>query len=244
MAADAIVVGSGPNGLAAAITLAKAGLTTVVREGQDTLGGGLRSAELTLPGYIHDVCSAVHPLAVSSPFFRTLPLSDFGLTWIHPAAPLAHPLDDGTAVMLERSLEATADRHAVRRRRLGADARALRAAVGQAGTGCPGSTASSAPSTVPHGAVRPAGPPTRDLARQPIAWHRGARAVCRQRGAFIPAAGMGGHRGVRVDAGGDGPRVGLADRPWRNAAPRRRARRVLPVAGGNDRDGSAGRAPG
>ena len=108
MAADAIVVGSGPNGLAAAITLAKAGLTTVVREAQDTLGGGLRSGELTLPGFMHDVCSAVHPLALSSPFFRTLPLADFGLTWIHPSAPLAHPLDDGTAVILERSLEATA----------------------------------------------------------------------------------------------------------------------------------------
>ncbi len=108
MAADAIVVGSGPNGLAAAITLAKAGLTTVVREAQDSIGGGLRSAELTLPGFVHDVCSAVHPLAASSPFFRTLPLADFGLTWIHPSAPLAHPLDDGTAVLLERSLQATA----------------------------------------------------------------------------------------------------------------------------------------
>ena len=106
--ADAVVVGSGPNGLAAAITLARAGLKTVLREAQATVGGGLRSAELTLPGFTHDVCSAVHPLALSSPYFRTLPLADFGLEWIQPAAALAHPLDDGSAAMLERSPDATA----------------------------------------------------------------------------------------------------------------------------------------
>jgi phytoene dehydrogenase-like protein len=108
MSADAVVVGSGPNGLAAAIVLARAGLKTVLREAQPTLGGGLRSAELTLPGYVHDVCSAVHPLALSSPFFRTLPLADFGLEWIQPRSPLAHPMDDGTAAVLERSVDATA----------------------------------------------------------------------------------------------------------------------------------------
>lgn len=105
---DAVVVGSGPNGLAAAITLAQAGLRTVVREAQPTVGGGLRSAELTLPGFVHDVCSAVHPLALSSPFFRSLPLAQFGLEWIQPDAPLAHPLDGGTAAVLEQSLDATA----------------------------------------------------------------------------------------------------------------------------------------
>ena len=108
MPPDAVVVGSGPNGLAAAIVLAQAGLTTVLREGQPTIGGGLRSAELTLPGFTHDVCSAVHPLAVSSPFFRSLPLQTYGLEWVQPPAPLAHPLDDGRAAILERSLEDTA----------------------------------------------------------------------------------------------------------------------------------------
>ncbi len=102
------MVGSGPNGLAAAIVLAAAGLRTVVREGQPNPGGGLRSEELTLPGFTHDVCSAVHPLALSSPFFRALPLGGAGLEWVHPPAPLAHPLDDGTAALLEPSVEATA----------------------------------------------------------------------------------------------------------------------------------------
>lgn len=105
---DAVVVGSGPNGLAAAITLAQAGLRTVLREAQPTVGGGLRSAELTLPGFIHDVCAAVHPLALSSPFFRLLPLAQFGLEWVQPEAPLTHPLDGGTAAVLEQSVEATA----------------------------------------------------------------------------------------------------------------------------------------
>ena len=105
---DAVVVGSGPNGLAAAIVLARAGLHTVLREGQPTLGGGLRSAELTLPGFVHDVCSAVHPLALSSPFFRSLPLAQFELDWVQPTSPMAHPLDGGTAAVLEQSLDETA----------------------------------------------------------------------------------------------------------------------------------------
>ena len=105
---DAIVVGSGPNGLAAAITLAQAGLAVAVFEAKETIGGGSRSMELTLPGFVHDVCSAVHPLALDSSFFRSLPLERYGLEMIQPPAPLAHPLDDGTAVMLERSIEATA----------------------------------------------------------------------------------------------------------------------------------------
>jgi phytoene dehydrogenase-like protein len=109
MEADsAAVIGSGPNGLSAAITLALAGKRVTVYEAESTIGGGARSTELTLPGFVHDVCSAIHPLAASSPFFETLPLERHGLAWIHPPAPLAHPLDDGTAVMLESSLAETA----------------------------------------------------------------------------------------------------------------------------------------
>jgi phytoene dehydrogenase-like protein len=106
---DAVIVGAGPNGLAAAITLAQAGCSVLLVEAKDTIGGGTRSAELTLPGFIHDVCSAIHPLGVASPFFRSLPLEQYGLEWIHPSTPLAHPLDDEPAVMIERSLEATAE---------------------------------------------------------------------------------------------------------------------------------------
>src|SRR6266850_4423904 len=105
---DAVVVGSGPNGLAAGITLAREGRSVLVLEAEETIGGGTRSAELTLPGFIHDICSAVHPLGIASPFFRTLPLAEHGVEWIHPPAPLAHPFDDGTAAVLERSVEATA----------------------------------------------------------------------------------------------------------------------------------------
>jgi phytoene dehydrogenase-like protein len=105
---DAVVVGSGPNGLAAAITLARAGKSVAVFEANDQVGGGVRSAELTLPGFVHDLCSAVYPLAIGSPFFRSLPLAQYGLEWIQPPAALAHPLDDGTAVIVEQSIEATA----------------------------------------------------------------------------------------------------------------------------------------
>jgi len=103
---DAVVVGAGPNGLAAAIELARSGLSVRVVEAADTVGGGARSAELTLPGFLHDVCSAIHPLGVASPFFRTLPLAEHGLEWIEPPAALAHPFDDGTAVVLERTPDA------------------------------------------------------------------------------------------------------------------------------------------
>ena len=104
---DAVVVGSGPNGLAAAITLAQAGLSVIIFEGKETIGGGMRSSELTLPGFIHDICSAIHPLGIGSPFFRSLPLDKHGLEWIQPQAPLAHPFDDGPAAVLERSIDAT-----------------------------------------------------------------------------------------------------------------------------------------
>ena len=99
---DAVVVGSGPNGLAAAIRLAQHGLSVLVLEAKGRIGGGTRSAELTLPGYVHDTCSAVHPLAVGSPFFRTLPLENYGLRWIEPEFAVAHPLEGGRAAVLRR----------------------------------------------------------------------------------------------------------------------------------------------
>ena len=105
---DAIVVGSGPNGLAAAVALARAGHSVRVYEAQPTLGGGSRSAELTEPGFVHDRASTVHALALLSPFLKTLPLAQYGLEFAHPDAPFAHPLDDGTAVVVERSIDATA----------------------------------------------------------------------------------------------------------------------------------------
>ena len=105
---DAVVVGSGPNGLAAAITLARAGRSVLVLEAAETIGGGTRTAELTRPGFRHDVCSTIQTFAESSPFFAELPLAEHGLELVRSPAPLAHPLDDGTAVMLERSVEDTA----------------------------------------------------------------------------------------------------------------------------------------
>ena len=117
---DAVVVGSGPNGLAAGIVLARRGLRVAVYEAADEPGGGMRTEALTLPGFAHDVCSAVHPLGIGSPFFRRLPLTKHGLTWIQPPAALAHPFDDRPAVLLERS---TADMY----RHLGPDASAWRA---------------------------------------------------------------------------------------------------------------------
>ena len=105
---DAVVIGSGPNGLAAAITLAQANRSVALFEAASTVGGGMRSAELTLPGFVHDVCSAIHPLARASPFFATLDLGRHGLEWIEPPVSLAHPLDDGSAALVRRDVAATA----------------------------------------------------------------------------------------------------------------------------------------
>ena len=120
---DAVVVGAGPNGLAAAITLAEAGLRVQLYEAADMVGGGARTGELTLPGFRHDLCSAVHPFAAGSPVFTRWPLGDHGLTWLEPDLPLAHPLDDGTAAVLARSVDETAES-------LGRGGRSYRAFVG------------------------------------------------------------------------------------------------------------------
>ncbi|HWU39660.1 MAG TPA: NAD(P)/FAD-dependent oxidoreductase, partial [Candidatus Acidoferrum sp.] len=122
---DTVVVGSGPNGLAAAITIAQMGCSVLLLEARETIGGGTRTRELTLPGYHHDVCSAIHPLALASPFFRPLDLGAHGLEWINPPIPLAHPLDDGSSVLLQRSLDATAEG-------LGRDGNAYRRLMGPA----------------------------------------------------------------------------------------------------------------
>lgn len=105
---DAVVIGAGPNGLAAAICLAQAGLSVLVVEAAFEVGGGVRSAELTLPGFTHDICSAIHPLTIASPFFQTLPLERFGLEFVQPEASVAHPLDDGSAVLLKKPVAETA----------------------------------------------------------------------------------------------------------------------------------------
>ena len=105
---DAIVVGSGPNGLSAAITLQREGLSVLLIEGKESIGGGMRSAALTLPGFTHDICSAIHPMAALSPFFSALPLEQHGLAYIYPAIAAAHPFDDGTAAGLYQSINDTA----------------------------------------------------------------------------------------------------------------------------------------
>ncbi|MCG8421844.1 MAG: NAD(P)/FAD-dependent oxidoreductase [Proteobacteria bacterium] len=108
MSLDAVIIGSGPNGLSAAIELAGRGASVLVLEAREQIGGGMRTAELTVPGLRHDVCSACHPMGVLSPYWRTLPLADHGLEWVFPAASVAHPLDDGPAVLLRRSVDQTA----------------------------------------------------------------------------------------------------------------------------------------
>jgi phytoene dehydrogenase-like protein len=119
---DAIVVGAGPNGLAAGIELSRNGQSVLLIEANNTLGGGVRSDELTLPGFIHDVCSTSYPLVVGSPFLSSLPLHEFGLEWVSPELIMAHPLDDGTAAEMYQSVEKTASL-------LGVDADAYRATM-------------------------------------------------------------------------------------------------------------------
>src|SRR6185369_3119951 len=119
---DAVVVGAGPNGLAAAITLQQAGLSVLLVEAKDNVGGGMRTAELTLPGFKHDICSAIHPMAVTSPFFTTLPLDKYGLKYIYPPVAAAHPFDNGKAALLLTSMEETA-------KQLGVDGKEYKALI-------------------------------------------------------------------------------------------------------------------
>lgn len=183
---DAVVVGSGPNGLAAALTLAEAGRAVLVLEAAATAGGGMRSAERTLPGFVHDVCSAIHPMAAGSPFFagRELP----GLEWIHPPLALAHPLDDGSAVVLERSLAATAAG-------LGADGRAWTRAVG--------SLAADWPALAPR-LLGPLRPPSAAMVRFGLRALRPARAFAeytfRNAGTRALFAGIAAHAVLPLDA--------------------------------------------
>jgi phytoene dehydrogenase-like protein len=189
---DAVVIGSGPNGLAAAIVLARGGLKPLVLEASDAIGGAARSGELTLPGFLHDLCSAVHPMAIASPFFRTLPLDRYGLEWIQPPVPLAHPLDDGTAVLMHQSLaETCAD--------LGEDGAAYRALMAPLVDECPG---------LLFDALGPLRFPSRPfgMARLGLEGIRSARALAgsRFRGARARAlfAGLAAHSILSLDTPG------------------------------------------
>lgn len=159
-----MVVGAGPNGLSAAITLARAGQSVLVYEAAPVVGGGARSMALTLPGAVHDVCSAVHPLGIGSPFFQTLPLAEHGLEWVHPGAPVAHPMDGAPAGVLFRDLEQTAEA-------LGGDAAAYRALM--------------APLVAEWPAVAPAVLGPLGIPRRPLAMARFGRTAIRAAAPFL-----------------------------------------------------------
>ncbi len=185
---DAVVIGAGPNGLAAAVTLARAGRSVVVYEARETVGGGCRTAELTLPGFRHDVCSAIHPLALGSPFFRTVPFARLGVEWCEPPLPLAHPLGDGAAV-LARSVEETA-------KSLGSDAGAYTRMMAPLVAGWEGTAdAILGPLRVPRHPLALARFGLRAI--QPAAWM--ARRMFRGAAARALFAGMSAHSFLRLE---------------------------------------------
>lgn len=185
---DAVVIGSGPNGLVAAIEIARAGRSVVVLEAAETAGGGTRTSELTLPGFHHDVCSAVHPLALASPALRELPLAAHGVEWVQPGAPLAHPLPGGAAI-LERSVDATSQR-------LGADGAAWTSLLG---------TVTRPGRDLVDGLLDPLSVPRHPvaMARFGLVGIRGAESVSRRfTGPAAPAllAGLAAHSFLPLDA--------------------------------------------
>ena len=220
---DAVVIGSGPNGLSAAVALAQAGASVLVLEAAEQIGGGTRTAELTLPGFQHDVCSAVHTTGILSPFFRSLPLEDHGLRWVSPPASVAHPLDDQPAVIMWRSLEETASG-------LGADASSYRDLIAPFLENAHGFFGDAlGPLGVPRHPVpfRPvrapcdvAGDRLCELAISAVA---GQSAVRRLRGPQHPAARQDVHGGPRAHLLDRRPRRALADRVGRLAGDPARA---------------------
>ena len=205
---DAVVVGSGPNGLAAAIRLAQEHLTVLVLEAKDSIGGGTRSAEITLPGFLHDLCSAIHPLGIGSPFLRQLPLEKYGLSWIQPEFPLAHPFDDGTAAVLKCSIAATGEG-------LGLDKsgyeKLMAPLLGKFGSRIPATAAPFSPTSVAARRLWPARFPfSHGLGHELVFCRACPGAVCWPGRAFFPAARASSKCSLWPCARFDGPRGRLA----------------------------------